>query len=207
MYKNYYKILEVDKDASSEIIKKAYTTLAKKYHPDLQDSNQKHIYEEKMQLINEAYEILSNDEKRKQFDIILEQDALKNEKITTDLFNENLTLKDELNRIKHNTTNNQPESSTNINIENQIRYQQELNQAREKAYHDAYIQDLKNRGYKIIYKKTLKDYLKNFMILLITIAILFLLWQLPFVKNFFINVYEENSIIKTFVDIIFSLFK
>lgn len=41
MEKNYYEILEVDKHASSDIIKKAYTTLAKKYHPDLQPDDQK----------------------------------------------------------------------------------------------------------------------------------------------------------------------
>ena len=39
--KNYYEILEVDKNASSEIIEKAYRILAKRYHPDLQDSRKK----------------------------------------------------------------------------------------------------------------------------------------------------------------------
>ena len=42
--KNYYEILEVDRKASPEVIDKAYKTLAKKYHPDLQDENNKNIY-------------------------------------------------------------------------------------------------------------------------------------------------------------------
>ena len=37
--KNYYEILEVDKNASEEVIEKAYKTLAKKYHPDLQNNS------------------------------------------------------------------------------------------------------------------------------------------------------------------------
>ena len=46
--KNYYEILEIDRNASKEIIEKAYKTLAKKYHPDVQEQNQKKIAEEKM---------------------------------------------------------------------------------------------------------------------------------------------------------------
>jgi len=46
--KNYYDILEVNKNASPEIIEKAYKTLVKKYHPDLQDNNLKAEYEEKI---------------------------------------------------------------------------------------------------------------------------------------------------------------
>ena len=60
MEKNYYKILEVDFNASPEVIEKAYKTLAKKYHPDLQEENQKVIAGEKLKEINEAYEVLSN---------------------------------------------------------------------------------------------------------------------------------------------------
>ena len=62
--KNYYEILEVDRKASPEVIDKAYKTLAKKYHPDLQDENNKNIYAEKMKEINEAYDVLSNDYKK-----------------------------------------------------------------------------------------------------------------------------------------------
>ena len=54
--KNYYEILEVDKNASEEVIEKAYKTLAKKYHPDLQNNSD---CQDKMRQINEAYEILS----------------------------------------------------------------------------------------------------------------------------------------------------
>ena len=52
--KNYYEILEVDSKASPEVIEKAYKTLVKKYHPDLQNAINKNEYEEKMKEINEA---------------------------------------------------------------------------------------------------------------------------------------------------------
>lgn len=70
--KNYYEILEVDRKASPEVIDKAYKTLAKKYHPDLQDENNKNIYAEKMKEINEAYDVLSNDYKKTTYDEQLE---------------------------------------------------------------------------------------------------------------------------------------
>ena len=54
MEKNYYEILEVDKHASSDIIKKAYTTLAKKYHPDLQPDDQKEDAKKKLQKIKKS---------------------------------------------------------------------------------------------------------------------------------------------------------
>ena len=61
--KKYYEILEVDKNASQEVIEKAYKTLAKKYHPDLQQGSMKQQYAEKMKIINEAYDVLSDSEK------------------------------------------------------------------------------------------------------------------------------------------------
>ena len=49
--KNYYEILEVDKNASQEVIEKAYKALAKKYHPDLQQSQMQQQYAEKMKIV------------------------------------------------------------------------------------------------------------------------------------------------------------
>ena len=66
MAKDYYSILGVDKNASSDDIKKAYRTLVKKYHPDLHPGDKEAA--EKFKEINEANEVLSDDKKRKQYD-------------------------------------------------------------------------------------------------------------------------------------------
>ena len=68
-----YDILEVSRKASKEVIEKAYKTLAKKYHPDLQTEENKVHAEAMMKKINDAYEILSDDEKRSKYDRELEE--------------------------------------------------------------------------------------------------------------------------------------
>lgn len=67
-YKDYYKILEVNKSASKEEIKKKYKKLARKYHPDVNPGNKE--AEEKFKAINEAHEVLSDEEKRKKYDTL-----------------------------------------------------------------------------------------------------------------------------------------
>lgn len=64
--KDYYKILGVDKNASSEDIKKAHRKLARKFHPDLNPGDKK--AEETFKSIQEAYDILSDKEKRAKYD-------------------------------------------------------------------------------------------------------------------------------------------
>lgn len=63
---DYYKILEIDKGATPEEIKKAYRKLARKFHPDV-NPNDKEAHK-KFQQINEANEVLSDPEKRKKYD-------------------------------------------------------------------------------------------------------------------------------------------
>jgi curved DNA-binding protein len=65
-YKDYYKILGVEKTAAQADIKKAYRALAKKYHPDKTKGDK--AAEEKFKDISEAYEVLGDKEKRKQYD-------------------------------------------------------------------------------------------------------------------------------------------
>lgn len=63
---DYYKILGLNKNASSDDIKKAYRKLARKYHPDLNPNND--TAKKQFQQINEANEVLSDPEKRKKYD-------------------------------------------------------------------------------------------------------------------------------------------
>ncbi|WP_242918845.1 DnaJ C-terminal domain-containing protein [Pontibacter liquoris] len=65
-YKDYYKVLGVAKTASQAEIKKAYRALAKKFHPDKNKGDK--AAEEKFKDISEAYEVLGDEEKRKQYD-------------------------------------------------------------------------------------------------------------------------------------------
>jgi len=65
-FKDYYKVLGVDRKVSAEDIKKAYRKLAIKYHPDKNAGNKE--AEEKFKEINEANEVLSDPEKRKKYD-------------------------------------------------------------------------------------------------------------------------------------------
>lgn len=65
-YKDYYKVLGVDKKASEKEIKQAYRKLARKYHPDVNPGDKQ--AEARFKEINEAHEVLSDPEKRKKYD-------------------------------------------------------------------------------------------------------------------------------------------
>jgi curved DNA-binding protein len=65
-YKDYYKILGVDRNANEKDIKRAYRKLAREFHPDVNPDDK--AAEEKFKEINEAYEVLSDPEKRSKYD-------------------------------------------------------------------------------------------------------------------------------------------
>lgn len=83
----YYDLLEINENASLDVIKAAYKTLAKKYHPDnlekTDDMNHKLMEE-----INVAYDVLSDPQKRRQYD-----ESIKNENFTKD---ENISKQDHI---------------------------------------------------------------------------------------------------------------
>ncbi|MGE4546552.1 MAG: DnaJ domain-containing protein, partial [Desulfurella sp.] len=66
MAKDYYAILGVDRNATTEEIKKAYRKLALQYHPDRNEGDKK--AEEKFKEITEAYAVLSDETKRAKYD-------------------------------------------------------------------------------------------------------------------------------------------
>lgn len=79
---NYYEILEITEKASQEVIKAAYRALAKKYHPDSYNGTESER-QKNMVLINEAYDVLSNTQKRRAYDL-----KLKSQKDNKDEFQE-----------------------------------------------------------------------------------------------------------------------
>lgn len=206
--KNYYEILEVDKKASPEVIEKAYKTLVKKYHPDLQDGEKISEYEEKMKIINEAYSVLTDDYKKANYDEQLQENAVPLVKYE-ELLHENQKLKYQLDNIRTQINNNE----TTINkIQNNSQrddtisritkiMNENIKQARAQAYNDAYEQDMKNRGYTIKYQHDLKYYLKFIGCLIIVVLVFFIIYQIPIVKRFFNQLYEENVLIQAIVDV------
>ena len=65
-FKEYYEVLGVPRTATADEIKKAYRTLARKYHPDVNPDDP--TAEDKFKELNEAYEVLSDPEKRQRYD-------------------------------------------------------------------------------------------------------------------------------------------
>lgn len=123
--KNYYDELEVSKTSSKEIIEKVYKFLAKKYHPDTTKESNKQAAEEKFKAISEAYEILSDDEKRKKYDLELEQS---HPTISYEEYIQVVNERDELtfllNQLKNSsTTNINNHNIPNSNFSNTTNYQ------------------------------------------------------------------------------------
>lgn len=122
--KNYYEILEVNPKASDEIIKKIYKIKVKQNHPDLFQGDEKKKAEEITKEITEAYDILSDAEKRKNYDLELEQnndniDELEKYKnLIISLKEENEYLKNVI-LSKNNTINTY---LNNMNVDNYTNY-------------------------------------------------------------------------------------
>lgn len=143
--KNYYEILEVDVKASKEIIDKAFKVLAKKYHPDTQSEDKKEWAEAKFKEINEAYEVLSNEDSKKDYDAELDYD--KNSAVEAIIAkNEHLQhlieeLQNEISylRSQANTETTNFSSSSNIyETDNPNNYQYEINQNSNSSYNSYY---------------------------------------------------------------------
>ena len=195
MDKNYYEILEIDKLASEEIIKKAYNTLAKKYHPDLQPEDLRAICEEKFKLINEAYETLSVPEKREEYDSSLKQNTISKEDFDA-IYLENQKLKNIINNLEQKYLYNkeqldhvlqQRQENAQKQYENYDRYINNIQQSRKQAHNDLY------NSYSRTYKKTFRERFTNLISIILTIVILLILWNIPFIKNFLINFIFYNS--------------
>ena len=68
---NYYTVLGITKDANEEEIKKAYKKLAMKYHPDKNPDGEKEKAEAEFKKISEAYSVLGDPIKRRNYDLVI----------------------------------------------------------------------------------------------------------------------------------------
>ena len=197
---NYYEILEVSKNASKEIIEKAYKVLAKKYHPDLQqDENKKQIAEQKMKLINEAYEVLSDDEKRKNYDLELEEQVItierqRYEKEQNDRNNKQVYYEEEPELTK---------KELKEQIKQEKRAQREYREEQERIYRN-YMRSL---GYKVKERWTWNRFVRTLKIIGIIIVVLLIIWIFPPTHKLLVQTYEENPLIKSIVDILANIIK
>ena len=218
--KTLYEILEVSENASPEIIEKAYKTLAKKYHPDLQEEANKSRAEAMMKKINEAYDVLGNEEKRKTYNAELEakreQEELERQS-TQGFQGYNGNMQYQNGNYANYSNSNANNQNANYNYEKErLKYEKKL-QAEElkqrqkmqdnlnKEYQNAYENYLRSLGYKIKHKWTkenTRDLLITIGILIIVFAIL---WFIPPTHDWLVNFYESNVILKTIVDIVVAI--
>ena len=197
----YYEILEVSRMASKEVITKAYKVLVRKYHPDLeQDEGKKEEAKEKMVRINEAYETLSDDEKRKKYDdtiaILEEKERIAKEKerqqSKTQNINNNRNINVNKNTVDVNNNINNIDNRNNLN--NDTKLQEEMQKAEEEIQmhkqnivnqmYEDYYNTLRRMGYKVVTVRPLKERIKAYLIAGIVIILLILIYNIPFIRGF-----------------------
>lgn len=73
---DYYRVLQVRRDAESEVIERAYKALSMKYHPDVSTAAQRETATRRMQVINEAYRTLRDPVARRRYDVTLPPEGM-----------------------------------------------------------------------------------------------------------------------------------
>ncbi len=214
---NYYEILEVSEKASKEVIEKAYRVLAKKYHPDGKPQEEKAKAEQRMKQINEAYDVLSNEEKRRKYDSDLQWQKQQEEDRKTqeaqrkmqETYEQMLQEERAINRQNREEKNQRAEQNKSYatNENSKMESAKAINEKMQRAYRQAYNDYWRSKGYKIkekwTWKKT-KDLLKALGIILL---IILFLWFFPPTHQMLVSFYEDNFIVKAIVDVIVNIVK
>lgn len=250
-----YDLLEVSENATKSEIENAYEKLIVKYQtsPNLSEKENKDN-EFVLNKLKLAYEILTNDEKRKKYDKDLAQKRaealLQNVTIKPEEPEESEETK-EVAEAKEEAPKSVSNSSTsNVNRNVARKTPEEIKTERYDAEFDDSIDDVSltaeeqkrlkqaaqeefqrnlkkvqqaEAEYNQAYEKAYKDYMKKMsskkmlgsfkkikntiIILLVTIIVCFIAWHIPPVKAVFVNLYNENQIIKILVDIVGSILK
>ena len=188
--KNYYEILEVNKKASKEVIEKAYKVLVKKYHPDLYSGQKKEYAEKKIKEINEAYNVLTDEFMKEQYDAELEKQ-------------EQETLYRKYGNQQSNNTNVQNKITNNNNKSSeQEKEVQDFNERMKKHKVGSFsgIIELCKEIYKNKPKRdeikelTKKDILALILTIIVVILIGVALWFIPFTNGWMRELLFENPL-------------
>ena len=197
--KNYYEILEVDKNASDEIIKVAYKALVKKYHPDLKEGNAKINAEDKIKQINEAYDILSNPDKKYEYDQNLINEDISKEQYEI-VLNENMNLKKELNIYRNNIYHNYRQNNRYTKENYDTTYNTNYNNDND-SQNNAYKEQNSNINYNK-FKENISERLKTLIAICITFLIIFIIYNIPFIKDLFSSFLGSHYIFLVIIIII-----
>ena len=193
-----YDILEVSRKASPEVIDKAYKILAKRYHPDLKSGEEKLIAEEKMKQINEAYMILSDEQKRKEYDKKLEAQ----EKTETEVQEAQNDISEEDLQFL-----NWQKAYAALNKREQAKLKKKIEREANEEYRKRYEDYFRSLGYEVKHKWTKKDFLILFSIIILIALTFTILWNIPKTHNWMMDLYNNNVPIKIIVNIIIGVFK
>ncbi len=209
--KTLYEVLEVSENASKEIIEKAYKVLAKKYHPDLQINGDKQEAEKKMKQLNEAYEVLSDETKRKEYDLKLIQERRQEEAKKQPQPNDSQKQPEQSYQAQTKPMS-EKEYREALKRQYQERREEQERQRKvqeqyEQRYQQAYEGYLRNLGYKIKYKWTWKRLRELLITIFIIIAICAILWFFPPTNKLIMDFYNSNSIVQAVIDTIGNVFK
>lgn len=227
-----YDLLDVKSNSSKEEIEESYKSLIVEYatNPNLSEEENKEN-ELIISKLKMAYEILIDDEKRKKYDAtlakkkaeaLLQNVSIKHEDEKMEEKEEQATKEEfvETNEIAQISQADEEEDDIEENTELTKEEQKKLRQAAQKefktnlkkaqkaeeeyqqAYNEAYNNYLRKMGYQVKEPWTLKR-VKNVAIFILAIIITcVLLWIIPPTRNILINLYKENFIIKSLVDIV-----
>lgn len=230
-----YDTIEVSRKASKEVIEKAYKTLAKKYHPDVQSPENKAYAEEMMKKINEAYSILSDDKKRSEYDAKLaEQEKIEknayqnninsnsyqNEYYNQNNINENNNFQDNAGYYQNNYQNSNYQNSNNnaefeswqdayskLSKREKAKLRKKIEKEANNEYRQLYERYFRSLGYKINHRWTFKDFLTLLIVIAILILIFIILWIIPQTHDGMLEIYNNNFVVKIVVNIIVGIGK
>lgn len=231
-----YDLLEVDENASKEEIQKAYQKLILEYAQDPNLTAEENADNELiMNKVKIAYTILMDDAKRDKYDKDLakkraeellqnvstaseetEEESItgENEEIDDDEYdddtyedNERANVQEveevELSKEEQKRVQKAAQNEFKANLKKAQKAEEEYN----KAYNEAYNNYMRKLGYNVKEPITLKRVMNVVIFIVVTIIVCIIAWLIPPIRKMLIDIYNENIIIKSLVDIVGMLFK